>query len=572
MASCFSNYKNLINDKQNRISFVLLVAFVVLNAVKVSLFNFVLLGDLGRLWDFIYKLILSIPFSAFFLYLFLNFKKRWIFLSAYILQTAYIFANLAYYLYFYSYLHIFQWIFLLSEGFTMTANLMIPVGIEMILIFIDLPLFIYIIIKYNFVKKIKQPLLLPAILVSVIAVLVFIFSEIYYDANKSLVEKAEPAAINSETVLVKRYGTVVNEVINVFTNTNEEERVEKVKFGKPYSSEQTKEEFPNIFYIQVESLDAGIIYEKYNGEYVAPFLASLREKSVYYPYTLSYHLGGGTSDCEFSTLNGVEAIAGFPAIKLKSFDFSNSFVHDLKASGYATYAFHSNEADFFTRDEAYAKMGYDSFFGIKELELEEKGWGASDGDLFDAAFKKLENEKGPFFAHIITMTSHEPYTNISKIDDTDYFPDILNSEVNNYFNSIKYVDSCIEKFVTEALEKYPNSYFYIFGDHCSGINEEEYAMSSYVLNNKHFELVPTFIITPDKLTYKEEERVASFRDFALTVLNSAGIKYDILSEGFDLLDFGNIGKEVSFREEYYDRKVIYENIASAKYHRDLLKK
>ena len=104
---------------------------------------------------------------------------------------------------------------------------------------------------------------------------------------------------------------------------------------------------PNYVIIQVESMDANIVNQKYKGVYVTPFLRSLTASAVYYPFAMSYHEGGGTSDSEFSIINSVEPLESYPALKLSSYDFPNSMVSKLDAQGYSTFAFHGNIGSFY---------------------------------------------------------------------------------------------------------------------------------------------------------------------------------------------------------------------------------
>ena len=548
-------------EKQGRLTLLIIGSFIFLNAVKIALFNVILLGDTVKLSDFTYKIVLSLSVAFIYTLIILKLNNKWFFLITYVFQSAYLFANLSYYIYYRSYLHILQWVSLLGEGFTVARNFMVPISFEMLIIAIDLPIFIYLFVKFKNMLKIRKIVSLPALSLLIIALITFGAAELSYDSNKTLVERTEPAAVNTETVSVKRYGTIVNEVMNMFTNSSDEERASKIKFGKEISAEKTKDDSPNIIYIQVESMDANIVHTKYNGEYIMPYLAELSQNCVYYPYTLSYHMGGGTSDSEFSGINSVEAISGFPALKLESFDFSNSFVKKLKDGGYTTLAFHGNEAKFFSRGEVYPKLGYDNFYDIKALGLKESGWGASDGDLFNSTYNILKEQKEPFFAHIITMSSHEPFTNVYKCQNLAYeFDDVQEKQVRNYFTSMRYVDSQIEKFVKEVSKLDDNTYIMIYGDHMSSIKDDEYSICGYMYENKLFEFVPVLIITPDKQVYTETNAVACFKDFSPTVLNMSGIKYTVKTDGTDLLKFGGLSGEVSLKGSMYDRSEIYNKV------------
>ncbi len=66
--------------------------------------------------------------------------------------------------------------------------------------------------------------------------------------------------------------------------------------------------------------------------------------NVYFPYLLSYHFAGGTSDCEVAVLNSIEPLTSEPTMKLYDYGYPNSLVKRLETAGYHTLAFHGNRA------------------------------------------------------------------------------------------------------------------------------------------------------------------------------------------------------------------------------------
>ena len=93
--------------------------------------------------------------------------------------------------------------------------------------------------------------------------------------------------------------------------------------------------------------------------------------------------------------------------------------------------------------------------------------------------------------YILTLTSHTPF---DLIDEKDYVSEYPAEDpvVKNYLNSMAYVDSALEKFITTIHQIDPNTLIILFGDHCANINEPEYA--SYSI--KGLEPIPFFILAP----------------------------------------------------------------------------
>ncbi len=538
--------------------------FIFINILKLSLFDYFLLGDRASAINLLYKALISAPLVVLAVYLLFKLKSKAGLISFYVIQTIYILANMAYYTYFHSYMHITQWVSLLFEGFTVAKNLSVPLDSKMLLVLIDLPIFIYIFSKFPVLREIRFKMKKLNILAVCVATVVLVFAEISYYGNDHTKAALNQNITTSETLIVEKYGTMANQIVNTITNNSDKELPSKLKYGEEQTSVGRNSEKPNIILIQVEALDGSIIDTKYNGEFVTPYLNSLSNSSVYYPYTLSYHMGGGTSDAEFSAMNSIEPLENYPAIKIPEYDFHNSFVKRLADNGYDALAFHGNSSSFFSRNESFAKMGFSKFWDINALGLTEKGWGASDKDVFNETLKVLENTKQPFYSHIITMSSHLPYTNVLNYENNALFDGIKDEKVRNYFNSMRYVDSAIKSFTEKIKATYKNSYIIIMGDHLSGITEDEYTQSGFILDNRFFEFVPLFIITPDQRAYKEQKEVASFLDISPTVLNVSGIPFSVLTNGHNLLNLGEKANKVPYKQFSYDRDFLFNKVNSQK--------
>ncbi|MHB8063742.1 MAG: LTA synthase family protein [Ruminiclostridium sp.] len=381
-----------------------------------------------------------------------------------------------------------------------------------------------------------------------------------------------------ETQIVARYGTLVNSGINIIKNYSEQKLIEQLNYGhkltspgptiisdKPSNSPTINAGKPNFVIIQVESMDANIVKQQYNGSYVMPYLSSLRESSVYYPYTLSYHKGGGTSDAEFSIMNSVESLDSFPAIKLTSYNYPNSVVSKLSKASYSTMAFHGNVGTFYNRDVAFSKMGFKNFYDINSMKYTDEGWGAPDDKVFSFAFDKMASSKKPFLSYVITMTSHGPFESARNYYNNDRYDNIEEELVKNYFNSMNYVDNSIKDFVSKIQAEFANTYIFIYGDHTPNIHEEDFYQASFLNGDRYFEFVPLFIITPNKQKHLESSVVASFLDISPTILGSSGIPYTIYSDGINLLSDKKIPLNIPLKGEAFNRAWLYENVSKSTY-------
>lgn len=558
-------YSKTIKTSVNVKTFVIFVSFLVLNGLKLTLFNFAIINN-QTAETFLYKFIFSLFLNAIILLIILKFKSKKIFTAFYIIESIYIFTILSYYSYFHNYLHVLQATVLFTEGVGSLKHITIPVDYKHLCILIDLIPAIYI--HRNYKKVFNINLYLKSYLKYVIIAFLIIItgSEAWnYTKNNSIFTLVKDYSKN-EIVFVERYGTVISDIFSTILNNGGKSYASHIKYGKAVDNSTTSGNKPNIVVIQVESLDANVVNQMHNKNYIAPYLHSLSKNAVYYPYALSYHLAGGTSDAEFSIINSVEPLSSFPSIKLSKYDYPNSVVKQFMDNSYKTYAFHGNIGNFYNRDVAFKKMGFDYFYDIRKMGFKDEGWGAPDHEVFNYVINKLEDEKSPFLSYIITMSSHMPFSNTKEYYRNNNYDDIKDETVRNYFTSISYVDNSIKDFVGQFQAKHENTYFIILGDHTPDIKKDEYMQSSYTLNGKYFEFVPIFIITPDNKKYVENKEAASFLDVAPTILSASGIKFHYKSDGIDLINPPGVSNKIPYKQNEYDRSLLFNNIIKSQKH------
>ncbi len=554
---------NMVGRKTNIKILTAVLLYLILNTLKIALFNYYII-PVQTLETLKYKIEITLFLSIAFYPVIFKIKSRTAFIMFYILQTVYILANMSYFLYFHSYLHILQWLSLFTEAFKAAGHSAEPLSAKMLIVFIDLPAFLYIVFKYfevvkaNFkIRKIRRPLAVISL------IMVFIIGNGTFAYGDSMIQSTNDR-FKGESPVVQRYGTFVNDIMSICSNSNEKKMISQLKYGKEQSNEAESEDKPNFIIIQVESMDANIINKQYGGEYVTPFLHSLSTKNVYYPYVMSYHKGGGTSDSEFSTINSVESLDSFPAIKLSSYQYPNSLISKLSNSGYTTMAFHGNMGSFYNRDAAFPKMGFQKFFDMEKMNLHDIGWGAPDKDVFNFAKKQIAGTKTPFLSYIITMTSHGPFTNARNYYNNPIYDSIKDETTRNYFNSMSYVDQSIKEFVSSIEASCKNTYVFIWGDHTPSVNTADYKQASMTIGDRYFEFVPFIAVTPDHKSYRENGRVASFLDISPTVLYTSGTRFNLESDGINLLRPGGAGSEIPFKGTNFDRSLLYKKISEVK--------
>lgn len=529
---------------------VLFFIFLIYNTFKVSFFY----TKISRL-DLSFILF---EFCVLFLIYFFLFstKSKIVIVLFYLIQFLYLSINLTYYFYFKIYLQIQTFYELFSEGLITLIKGSFPFYYENLIFLLDLP-FLLILLNKNFLKELFKEN--KRIILVILALAIPYLSFYTFFNYKKIKEKERIFDFTADFRVLEKFGLPSYQILK-FLKTDED--FKKIELGKNIIKEDFKGKKFNIIFIQVESMDSSIINSKFENKPVMSYLNNLKSKAIFYPYVISYHYGGGTSDCEFSIINSLEPLYNFPAIKLTDINYSNSFIKFLKQEGYKAKAFHGNDANFWNRNYAFSAMGFDEFYDINKMELTKKGWGAPDEDVFEFALFKLKMEKKPFYYHIITMSSHIPFTNVLYYYNNSKLKKVEETEtraLKRYFISMSYVDLILSKYV-EEFSKIPNTYIFIYGDHV-GLQDEGSFRGSYLeLNGLKIEFVPLFIITPDRKVYWEKNLSASFLDIAPTALAASGIAFKYFTDGQNLLKFPIRDDMISPFEKKYSRSFLYKEI------------
>ncbi|MDP4093523.1 MAG: LTA synthase family protein [Bacillota bacterium] len=555
--------RDTLKDKADNKIVIVLFIFLLLNVIKITFFNYFIMPNQSfetLKYKFEFTLLLALMIYP----LIYKIKTRVVFIILYILQIIYIVVNISYYQYFHNYIHFNQFFSLFTEGLTAAGHSSAPVSPQLLIVFLDLPLFIFVVMKYLKAFEVMKKLKFFVTVISVAALCIVFAMEINnFNNNCSFLQYMQDN-YTGESPIVERYGTFIDNVISTCLNGSDEKLIESLRYGKEQSNTDESENKPNFIIVQVESMDANVINKQYKGNYIAPYLHSLTNSSIFYPYVLSYHMGGGTSDVEFSIINSAQPLTSFPAMKLSNYNYPNSMIKKLTNQSYQALAFHGNGGNFFNRDVAFPKMAFKQFYDMNKMNLKNVGWGAPDKDVLNYTIDTLKTLKQPFISYTITMTSHGPFTNVRNYYNNNLYNGMNNENVSNYFDSMSYVDQSLKEFVTKVKANFKNTYILIWGDHTPNIRTDEYQQASFTEGDKYFEFVPLFIITPDNKTYKEDKQVASFLDISPTILYTSGVKFDVKSDGVNLLKTPETDRKIPLKGVDFDRTQLYNKISSQK--------
>lgn len=551
-------------------SYTWIVLFLISRLAKLFYYkSFILFFNLTQK-DTVYFLINYILVNAAFSIFLLSLKKRRTILVFYFLEVLYLIAN-------YNYITLFQTYPLFShvfsswkEGAEVLAKGGVPFYWVDLFFLIDLP-FLFLLLKKS--TNYRSIFLTSTVqLCSFSFFLAFLFIlPIALAFSGKYPWKMPHSIYHGPFLVVRNYGLISLQITSLFNN--EEQYIKQLDYNleraTSYAFPQQKNH-PNFIMIQVETLDAQLLNAYHNGKPIMPFLKELSSQSIFYPYTLCYHYGGKSSDTEFSSMNGIEPLLEYNSFKLMDYDYPNSLVRLLRERGYETLAFHNNKKDYFNRGIAYAKMGYKDFFDINSMKLKEGKWGAADDKMLEFVTRTLTTQRSPFFAQVITMSSHEPHNYYPSYFDDPSYDDISDEQMKLLFKSFSYVDQTLTKYIP-LLQKIPNTYIFIYGDHSAYTIDERYAdpvskvnfrKCSFMVNANSFECIPLIVITPEGKIYREEAQVASTLDFSPTILKLSGVAASIKSGGNPLTFSPSDDKELIYNGTPFKRSFLFQEAKS----------
>jgi len=313
----------------------------------------------------------------------------------------------------------------------------------------------------------------------------------------------------------------------------------------------------NVIIIQLEATQNFLLGRQIDGKEITPVMNGLMKEHFYFPRFYQQVGQGNTSDAEFV----VNTSFYIPPFGAASQDYGNlalpSMPKVLKANGYQTATFHTNDVQFWNRKELYKALGFEKYYDAEYFGDDDMVFfGPSDEVLYDKTadeLLKMSKTGKPFYAQIISMSSHHPF-NIAerkiRFELPERYQDTL---VGHYIQAQNYTDYALGKFI-ERLKRdglWEQSVLVIYGDHLGlpiysltshekklmeEIYEREYGYTE-MLN------IPLLIVAPGVTEPQRLEQTGGQADVFPTLANLLGISLkghihfgqDILNEKSNLL-------------------------------------
>ncbi|MDT9337732.1 LTA synthase family protein [Clostridium perfringens] len=225
----------------------------------------------------------------------------------------------------------------------------------------------------------------------------------------------------------------------------------------------------NLIAIQVESFENFVIGQKVYGQEITPNINKLLKNSLYFDNIKEQNNSGISSDCDLMVNTSMLPVRDGSTFFGYPWTEYNTLQDLLNSKGYNTISTHPEVPGNWNWAEAHKSFKADKIWDASQFNQSEViGLGMSDESYLKQIGDKLKKEKQPFYTFLVTLTSHGPF---EVPEDKQYLnlPEDLNENMlGAYFQSVRYTDEAIGKFINQLKEEglLENTVIMLYGDHC----------------------------------------------------------------------------------------------------------
>ncbi|MEC0238926.1 LTA synthase family protein [Paenibacillus dokdonensis] len=358
-------------------------------------------------------------------------------------------------------------------------------------------------------------------------------------------------------------GIKAKEEANIVASGNIEETVDKINSKeetfKYQENPQDKPEFfgaakgKNVIVIQMEAFQNFPIHLSVDNQELTPVLNSLAKDSFYFSRVFQQIGQGNTSDAEFMSNTSIYPTAAIAMSTGYGDRELPSMPRLLEKENYEADTFHVNDVKFWDRNKLYPALNFTHYYDKPNYKNDHfNEFGASDEELYKFGIKtlsKLHQEKKPFYAQFVTVSSHFPFKvpeDRMKIKIPDNLKD---TQLGSYLAAVNYTDYAIGTLIDQLKQNgmYDDTVLVIYGDHF-GLQPQDNdpEMVSKALGIKYDPRVtrfniPLLIHVPGEKG-QEVKQVGGQVDIMPTLANLLGISLkdeNFTAFGHDLLNIDN---------------------------------
>ena len=210
-------------------------------------------------------------------------------------------------------------------------------------------------------------------------------------------------------------------------------------------------------------------------------------------------VGAGTANTEFEVLTGMSmqyfGTGEYPYKTILKQTDCESIASDLSKIGYGTHVVHNNTATFYSRNNAFSKMGFDTFTSKELMNITEytpSGSWPTDKVLVNETVKAMDaTENQSDFVYTITVGSHGDYPTEKIIENpeitvTGAADEASNNQWEYYVNMVYEMDQFAGDLVKAVEDRGEPAVVVFYGDHLPtmGLTAED-LKSRYLYNTNY---------------------------------------------------------------------------------------
>ncbi|MWC28290.1 sulfatase-like hydrolase/transferase [Paenibacillus sp. MMS18-CY102] len=223
----------------------------------------------------------------------------------------------------------------------------------------------------------------------------------------------------------------------------------------------------NVIMIQLESFQHFVLHRKIDGQEITPFLNKLARENMSFTDIFNQYAVGHTADAEFAALHSLyphkDEIIYFKHYDKKFYGLP----HLLREEGYETAAFHGFKGEYYNRRNMMRAHGFEQFHAEEDYYAGDRIMlGLSDRSFFEQTVSKIKQLKEPYFAFLVTLTSHFPFELDAEHCGLNHSA-AVSGPLMDYYQSVHYTDGALKHFF-ELLERenmLDNTIIALYGDH-----------------------------------------------------------------------------------------------------------
>ena len=288
-------------------------------------------------------------------------------------------------------------------------------------------------------------------------------------------------------------------------------------------------EHPNLVFLQLESfMDPELVEFLHLSEDPIPYFRELMQE-----YSSGYFrvpvVGAGTVNTEFECITGMSlhyfGAGEYPYKTILQEQPCESIPYVLQGLGYATHVVHNNEANFYTRRDVFANLGFETFTSEEYMpniaNVTETGW-VKDTVLTDEIRKCLDATDGADYIYTISVQGHGDYPTTEVVEDPPITVTGAEGRTQNnhsweyYCKQISEMDQFLRD-LTDMLEHYPEPVVLVmYGDHLPTMG-----LTTGDLSNRYL-FQTQYVIWDNFGMERRNDNLASYQ-IGAEVLNRLGI-------------------------------------------------